>query len=211
MYNSYQLGKYELDKIKRSNIRPSILLHACCGPCATYPIELLNDYFDITIYFNNSNIYPENEYYKRLETIKEYINIFNKEHNANVKFIETNYDNSSYNKLLEIRANDKENGPRCKYCYTIRMKEAYEYAFKNNFDYCCTVMSISRQKDEQIINRIGKVLETKYAPVKFLVHNFKKKGGQIRRDELVKKYNLYDQNYCGCIYSYIDMKNRLSK
>jgi len=201
MINNYQKGNIILDKLKRDNKRPTLLLHVCCGACSTYPVELLNNYFDITILYNNSNIYPFEEYQKRLDSLKKYINIFNKENNSSIKIIEGIYDNEEYTKILSLRKNDPEKGPRCKLCYTLRMKEAFIYAQNNNFDYCTTVMSMSRQKDELAINRIGSVLENLYKPVKFLPHNFKKKGGQERRDELVNKFNIYDQKYCGCIYS----------
>ncbi len=201
MINNYQKGKMILDKLKRDSQRPTLLLHVCCGACSTYPLELLNEYFDITIYFTNSNIYPYEEYNKRLDTLKYYVDYFNNQHSSNIKIIESKYNNEDYMKLLSIRKDDNEKGPRCKLCYTLRMKETFLYAKENNFDYCTTVMSMSRQKDELAINQIGSVLEKLYPEVKFLPHNFKKKGGQERRDEIVDSLIIYDQKYCGCIYS----------
>ncbi len=200
MINSYQKEQIILDKVKRLGYKPSLLLHSCCGPCSTYPLTLLKDYFDITIFFNNSNIYPETEYNKRLNTLIDYVNIFNKENSTNIKIIEQVYDYEGYKEILYPRRFDKENGCRCKLCYVTRMKEAFEFAKEHNFEYCGTVMSMSRQKDEQAINKIGTVLEKMY-DIKFLVANFKKKGGQEIREEIVNKYNMYDQIYCGCEYS----------
>lgn len=196
----------EIDKVKRLGYKPKLLLHACCGPCSTYPIELLSQYFELTIYFNNSNIYPEEEYNHRLSELIRYVDYFNKENNTKIDIVKTEYDNENYMKTLSIRADDKENGPRCKLCYALRMKQAYFYAKSHNFDYFSTVMTMSRQKDQISINNIGRILEKQFQPVKFLPHNFKKKGGQERRDEIVSSLKMYDQKYCGCIYSYKNKK-----
>ena len=201
MMNSYQIGKRTLLEIERSQTRPSLLLHACCAPCSTFPLKLLHQYFDITIFFNNSNIYPSDEYFRRLDELKKYILIFERENNCSIPLIETPYIGEEYEKYISIRKDDPEKGPRCKLCFVTRLKEAYQYAHDNKFDYFTTVMTISRQKDEQALNKIGTVLQEFYPNTKFLVHNFKKKGGQEERDALVRKYNLYNQTYCGCKFS----------
>ena len=201
MMNSYQIGKRTLLEIERSQTRPSLLLHACCAPCSTFPLKLLHRYFDITIFFNNSNIYPSNEYFRRLEELKKYISIFEQENNCSIPLIETPYKGEEYEKYISIRKDDPEKGPRCNLCFVTRLKEAYQYASDNGFNYFTTVMTISRQKDEQALNKIGTVLQEFYPNTKFLVHNFKKKGGQEERDALVRKYNLYSQTYCGCKFS----------
>ncbi len=200
MINSYQIGKKTLDGIARSGLRPTLLLHACCAPCSTYPLQLLNDYFEITVYFNNSNIYPIEEHDRRLEELENYLSLFNSEHNSAIKLIKTPYD-INYMDYIGIRRKDPERGPRCHLCFVTRMKETYQYASDNHFDYFSTVMTISRQKDEQVINKIGLVLSGFFPNTKFLVHNFKKKGGQEIGLALTTKYNLYRQNYCGCKYS----------
>lgn len=211
MINNYQKGEIELNKVSRLGYKPRLLLHACCGPCSTYPLELLTKYFEVTVYFNNSNIYPSEEYSLRLKTIKDYIQKCNQNSKTFIDFVEIPYNNEEYMKILQYRKDDKENGPRCKLCYSLRMKAMFEYAVANNYEYCCTVMSMSRQKDEQAINKIGTILQTKYPKVKYLVHNFKKKGGQERRDEIVNSLQMYDQKYCGCLYSYNEMLEKKNK
>lgn len=207
MINSYQIGRLELNKIKRDGRRPTILLHACCGPCSTYPLELLNDYFDITIFFNNSNIYPYEEYNRRLNELVRYLEIFNKEHQTNIPIIIQPYD-EKFMDYLGIRKNDRERGPRCRLCYVTRMKEAYQYASDHDFEYFTTVMTISRQKDEQVLNKIGLVLQDLYPKTKFFVFNFKKKGGIEIGIAIAEKYNLYQQIYCGCKYGIENKKKR---
>ena len=199
--NYYQQSQIEIDKIKREGLRPSIAIHACCGPCASFPLEFLTPVFDVTILYNNSNIYPDTEYQRRLAEIKKYVPIFNKEHNANVKLVEFDYDNESYTKKLEPLKDCKEGGDRCILCYTLRMDQAYKYANDHGFDYFTTVMTISRQKNSQVLNRIGEKLSHKYQ-TKYFFSDFKKKKGIDRSQELRKEYHMYNQEYCGCKYSY---------
>jgi predicted adenine nucleotide alpha hydrolase (AANH) superfamily ATPase len=199
--NYYQLSQIEIDKIKRKNIRPSLALHACCAPCSTFPLEFLTPIFNVTILYTNSNIYPSDEYYKRLNELKRYIEIFNDKYHQDVKLIEFEYDNEEYTKKLEPLKDCKEGSSRCHLCYTLRLNHAYAYANINKFDYFTTVMTISRQKDSQIINQIGLKLQEKYS-TKYFVSDFKKKKGIDRSWELKKEYQLYNQLYCGCVYSY---------
>ena len=92
-FTNYQKFLKEIDKIKEFNYKPSLLLHACCTPCSCYPLLLLKDYFDITVFYNNSNIYPLSEYELRYDTLKDYIDKINKEHNISIKLIKTEYEN----------------------------------------------------------------------------------------------------------------------
>lgn len=199
--NYYQKSMIEIDKIKRASLRPTIGLHVCCGPCSCFPLEFLNPVFKIVIIYTNSNIYPAEEYNRRLNELKRYVEIFNKEHKSDITIIELPYDNIAFTKLLEPLKDCKERGERCHLCYTLRMNEAYDYADKMGFDYFTTVMTISRQKDSQILNRIGEQLEKKHK-AKYFYSDFKKKKGIEIGQDLRKKYNLYYQDYCGCIYSY---------
>lgn len=199
--NYYQLSQIEIDKIKRENKRPSLALHACCAPCSTFPLEFLTPIFDVTILYPNPNIYPESEYLKRLNELKKYLDIFNLEHQQNVKLIEFDYDNDRYNKIFEPYKEQNEGQERCFMCYSLRMDIAFRYADEHNFDYFTTVMTISRQKNSQILNQIGLKLSNKYK-TKYFASDFKKKKGIDRGLELRKKYNLYNQEYCGCKISY---------
>lgn len=193
-----------LENIKKLDKRPKLLLHACCGPCFTIPYQELKDYFDITIIFNNSNIYPKEEHDRRLEELKRFI----KENNAQIDVIEFPYDNENYNKILEPRAEDKEGYERCRICFRRRLKEGFEYAVKNHFDYFGTVMTISRYKNAQDINRIGKELEEECQSVKWLCADFKKNDGYEKSLIIIKDYHMYFQEYCGCVYSYLAYKNK---
>ena len=203
--NYYQMQCETIKNISNLKNKPKLLIHVCCAVCASYPISYLENYFDITIYFNNSNIYPDTEYYRRLDELKKYLGL----NNSNAKLIVTQYDNQAYNNGLKPLADEKEGGKRCWYCYGKRMNEGYKFASENKYDYYCTIMSISRQKDSQKINEIGKKISNLYPNTKYFYSDFKKNGGILKANEILKEFNLYKQNYCGCIYSYQDMLNRL--
>ena len=197
----------ELEILKKEGKKPSLLLHACCGPCFTIPYEIIKGHFDITIIFNNSNIYPKEEHDRRLAEFKRYI----KEINADVKFIEFPYDNETYNLDLEPRASDKEGHERCRICFRKRLSQGFAYAKEHNFDYFGTVMTISRYKNAQDINKIGYELEKQYQPVKWLPADFKKNNGYEQSLLIIKEHEMYFQEYCGCIYSYNAWKNKHEK
>lgn len=211
--NYYNMMADEFEKIKSLGRKPKLLMHVCCGPCSTFPTELLTPLFDLTLHFNNSNIYPSNEYYRRLDELKKYLDIVNegKIEEDQVKIIVTDYQNDEYNKFLSIRKDDKEGQQRCFMCYEKRMDEAMNYASINNFDYFTTVMTISRQKNSQKLNEIGKKLIEKYPNVKYLFSDFKKKKGINRKEELTNLYQMYRQQYCGCVYSYNEYLRRLKE
>lgn len=188
----------ELENIKKQGRKPRLLLHACCGPCFTIPYEILKDYFKITILYNNSNIYPKQEHDRRLGELKKYLSDLK----ADIEVIETNYDNDTYNLDLEPRASDKEGHERCRICFSKRLKEGFEYAYKNGFEYYGTVMTISRYKNAQDINKIGEKLQINYPTVKWLYADFKKNNGYEKSLIIIKEHEMYFQEYCGCKYSY---------
>lgn len=188
--------KEQISKIKN---RKTLLLHVCCGVCSVYPLLYLRKYFNITIFFSNSNIYPFEEYNKRLNALNEYLNYLN---DNTIKLIVSSYNNTSFTKYLEPYKNDKEGQKRCYICYKKRMEEAYKYASDNKYDFFTTVMSISNRKNADYINEIGENLHKTYINTEYLYADFKKDNGIIENDKLNKKLNLYHQNYCGCLYSY---------
>ncbi len=198
----WQKGFDEKNKVLENHQKASLLMHACCAPCACFPMEWLTEAFDITLYYNNSNIYPRFEYERRRDELIHYVEIFNKEKNANIKLIIPFYDNEAYTEKLKPFKDEPECGKRCLLCYTLRMDEAYAYAEKNHFDYFTTVMTISRQKNSEVLNEIGEKLSRKYPNTRYFFSDFKKKKGMDRSVELSSQYGLYKQNYCGCIYSY---------
>lgn len=193
--NNYQKHIEQIHNLKN---RPTLLLHVCCGVCSVYPLVYLKQYFNITIYFSNSNIYPYEEFNKRLEALETYLKTFK---DNNIKLIVAQYDNETYTKKLEKYKDEPEGKNRCKLCYKLRMEDAYKYAVKEKYDYCTTVMSISNRKNADYINEIGEELEKMYPNVKYLYADFKKGDGITLNDSMNKKLNLYHQNYCGCIYS----------
>lgn len=152
--------------------------------------------------YNNSNIYPTQEFEKRLNELKKLLEIYKKEFGYDIKLIVPPYDNDSFNTSLEPYKDQEEGKTRCVICYSKRMKEAYDYGESHGFDYFTTVMTISRQKDSNLLNSIGKSLSLSHTNTKYLYSDFKKnKGIDIARD-LKIKYGLYQQLYCGCKYTY---------
>lgn len=190
--------------------KPTLLLHACCGPCSSYVIEYLSNFFDITILYYNPNIYPENEYFRRLEELKSLLPRFPAAFQNNVKLITMDYNPDDFYKAIDIKnhpelAVEPEKGERCYKCYEFRLKQAYKYASEHNFEWFCTTLSISPFKDAEKINTIGNLLEKQNSVnqnfPKWLTSDFKKKGGFKRSLEFSQEYDLYRQQYCGCVYS----------
>lgn len=198
-----QLDKL-LEQLKKDNKRPSLLLHICCAPCNSYVLEYLNDYFDITVFFYNPNISYEDEYKKRVNEELKFLKAFPLK-NA-VKFVEGKYDPESFYAMAKGRESLPEGGERCYSCYELRLKEAAIYASQNKFDYYTTSLSISPYKNADWLNEIGTRLGKEYG-VEYLVSDFKKKNGYKRSIELSRLYNLYRQDYCGCVYSKMEREN----
>ncbi len=193
--NNYQKHLQQIASLKG---RPQLLIHICCGVCSVYPLQYLRRYFDVTVFFSNSNIYPYEEYEKRLDALKRYLAYLNDD---SIRLIEDRYDNVSYMKDLSVFKEEPEGGKRCKLCYEKRMEKAFAYAEKHNYDYCTTVMSISNRKNADWINQIGEKLQKKYPGTTYLYADFKKGDGITENDRLNKELQLYHQDYCGCIYS----------
>ena len=198
--NFQKLLDEELEQIKNNNAKPKLLLHACCGPCSSYVVEYLTNYFDITIYYYNPNIYPDNEYMRRLDELINFINEFNNQNNNKIKTIEEKYNSSEFYKAIKGTEHLGEKSKRCYNCYKLRMRRTADYAKNCGFDYFTTTLSISPHKNANWINEIGKVLEDNIG-IKYLYADFKKKNGYKRSLEMSKEYNLYRQEYCGCVYS----------
>jgi len=200
--NYFKKSQQILDEIKKSSAKPTLLLHACCGPCSTFPLTFLCPHFDVTIFFNNSNIYPADEYYRRLGELKRFLELFERDYGYHVEVIEVPYDNETYMKDLEPYKDQPEGQTRCFLCYEKRMDQAFAYADSHGFDYFTTVMTISRQKDSQKLNEIGKKISEKYKNTEYFFSDFKKNKGIDEAREMRIKYELYQQLYCGCKYTY---------
>lgn len=194
---NYQI---ELDKIidKLGDDVPTLFLHSCCAPCSSYTLEYLSQYFKITVFYYNPNISPIEEFEKRFFEQERLITQLPAKNE--ISLIKGEYD---YNDFLEIARgyeNCKEGGERCFRCYRLRLEESAKIAKEQGFDYFCTTLSISPLKNSQKLNEIGFEVAEKYG-IKWLPSDFKKREGYKRSIELSREYDLYRQNFCGCIYS----------
>ncbi len=187
-----------LEEIKKSAKKPSLLLHACCAPCSSYVLEYLAEYFDITIFFYNPNISPAEEFTKRVNEIKRLIREMPLD--GEIKFIEGQYDSERFFEMAKGLEDVPEGGERCFKCYRLRLSETAKAAKSGGFDYFTTTLSISPHKNAQVLNAIGGELAEIYG-IQYLFSDFKKKNGYKRSCELSAEYNLYRQNYCGCVFS----------
>lgn len=205
---NYQLKLENILKENKDSL-PTLLLHSCCAPCSSYVLEYLTNLFSITILFYNPNISSKNEYDKRLNELKRLVSEI--PHQNKIEIIEVEYDNKVFFEISKGLEELPEGGERCFKCYRLRLEEAAIYAKQHNFDYFTTTLSISPHKNAQKLNEIGEELQSKYN-INYLYSDFKKKGGYQRSIELSKKYDLYRQDFCGCIYSKIEReKTRVPK
>ena len=177
---------------------PTLFLHSCCAPCSSYVLEYLSQYFKITVFYYNPNIYPDDEYYKRVEEQKKFIERFTAKNK--IDFVEGIFDKDRFYAMAKGLENVPEGGERCFLCYELRLREAAEYAKARNMDYFTTTLSISPLKNAEKLNEIGLNLANEYG-IKYLVSDFKKKNGYKRSTELSKQYGIYRQEYCGCNFS----------
>ncbi len=195
----------ELQLISCESSKKRLLLHICCAPCSSYVLEYLSEFFDITLFFYNPNITSEDEYNYRIDEAKRLISEMPLA--GKVDFISGRYDIAEFFSVAKGFENEPEGGERCFRCYKLRLQETADFAKKNGFDYFTTTLSISPYKNAEKLNDIGKALSEEYG-VKYLFSDFKKKNGYKRSIELSQEYNLYRQDYCGCIYSEAEMKRR---
>ncbi len=186
--------KKMIEIIESLDYRPKLLLHSCCAPCSSSVIERLKDYFDITVLYYNPNIEPLEEYEKRKKEQIKLLNIYG------INYMDCSYDNNLFHEISKGLEDVPEKGIRCHKCYRLRLQYTAKKASLNNFDYFSTTLTVSPYKLSNVINEIGLDLEKEYN-IKYLVNDFKKQNGYKRSIELSNKYNLYRQNYCGCIYS----------
>ncbi len=177
---------------------PSLLLHTCCAPCSSYCIEYLSQYFNITVLYYNPNIYPEAEYIKRKEEQKRLISEMKTKYP--VKLLDCDFESEKFYEMAKGMENCREGGERCFKCYELRLRKTAIEAQKGEYDYFTTSLTISPLKNAQKINEIGDELEKEYS-VKFLPSDFKKREGYKRSIELSREYDLYRQDYCGCVFS----------
>lgn len=177
---------------------PTLLLHSCCAPCSSYTLEYLSRYFSITVFYFNPNISPKAEFDKRFAEQKRLIETLPSENKISLICGDYNYD--EFLNIARGYESVPEGGERCFRCYRMRLEKTAELAKQNGFDYFCTTLSISPLKNSQKINEIGFDVAEKYG-VKWLPSDFKKREGYKRSIELSREYDLYRQNFCGCVFS----------
>lgn len=194
-----------LEELSKLNSTKKILLHSCCAPCSSYVITFLSNYFDITILYYNPNIAPKEEYEKRKQEQIKLIKNINTLHKLD--YLDCDYDNDLYNEAINGYQNCQEGGDRCRICFNLRLEKTAILAKKYKYDYFCSTLTVSPHKNSKIINEIGYNLGKKY-DIKWLYSDFKKNEGFKQSIELSKKYNLYRQDYCGCIYSKKEKEER---
>lgn len=205
MKQNYDLiMEQEIKKITREGRKPTLLLHSCCAPCSCAVIEYLLQYFEITIFFYNPNITFEDEYKIRLEEQKDYL----KKRGYNIEVIEGNYNpKEDFFEKVKGLEKAKEGGERCFKCYNLRLEETALKAKELGFEYFSSVLSISPLKNAQWINEIGNSLAEKYQ-IKFLNGDFKKKSRYLQSVNISKEFNLYRQDYCGCVFSKMEREEK---
>jgi len=190
-----------LSEFTIKGVTPSLLLHSCCAPCSSYVLEYLTQFFHITIYYYNPNISGEEEYLRRMEEQQRLIRDLPVKNP--IHFLQGNYEPDRFYQLAKGLEQSPEGGERCFRCYELRLEGTAILAKKQGFDYFTTTLSISPHKNAAKLNEIGELLSKKYT-TPYLYADFKKKNGYKRSIELSKDYQLYRQDYCGCIYSKTD-------
>ncbi len=175
-----------------------LLLHACCAPCSSAVLERIANHFEITIFYYNPNITEKEEYEKRIEEIKKLISLTHPKYK--VSLLEGNYEPDKFFEMAKGLEGEPERGKRCYKCYNLRLEETAKVAEQQNFPYFCTTLTLSPHKNSNWINEIGENLDSKYKTT-YLYSDFKKREGYKRSIELSKEYDLYRQDYCGCIFS----------
>lgn len=199
MKQNYQLMLEEtIAQNQAQNQVPTLLLHSCCAPCSSYCLEYLSRYFKVTVFYYNPNIYPEEEYWKRVEEQKHFIENFPANHE--IRFLEGTYDKERFYEITRGLEDVKEGKERCFLCYELRLRESAMMAAEMKMDYFTTTLSISPLKNAEKLNEIGAGLAEEYH-VSYLFSDFKKKNGYKRSVELSEEYGMYRQYYCGCVFS----------
>jgi predicted adenine nucleotide alpha hydrolase (AANH) superfamily ATPase len=171
-----------------------LLLHACCGVCSAYVPERLLPDFDVAVYFENSNLYPEAEFYRRRDAALTMAQGFG------LTFITADYESADWFGAVRGLAQEPEKGKRCEKCISFRLDRTMAYAKNNGFSWVATTLSVSRRKNVDQINRLGHELAAQH-DLEFLGRDWKKEHGELLSQQRAKQAGIYRQNYCGCVYS----------
>jgi predicted adenine nucleotide alpha hydrolase (AANH) superfamily ATPase len=172
-----------------------VLLHDCCAPCGAHvATELKNNGYDVTVYFYNPNIFPEEEYRLRLAEMKRFCQ------DQGIGFIEATYERNDWKLAVEGLENEPERGKRCAQCFTHRLSESAQKAHEFGAKAFATTLTMSPLKDAALINRIGREIADIY-DLEFLDTVWRENGGDKLASALSKKYDFHRQNYCGCEFA----------
>lgn len=199
-----------ISQIKKDGKRRKLFLHSCCAPCSSYCLLYLAEYFEIIDYFYNPNISPKDEYDKRTEELSRLVDTFNREKGYSITLIEGEYEPERFYNAVRGYEDCMEGGERCFICYKLRLEETAKLAKQYEADYFTTTLTISPLKNAEKINEIGEELSKIY-DVSHLPSDFKKRDGYKQSVKLSAEYDLYRQNFCGCVYSKKEAKIRESK
>ncbi|MBP2026020.1 epoxyqueuosine reductase QueH [Peptoniphilus stercorisuis] len=202
---NYDLEMENIIKNLEKKKEKSLLLHSCCGPCSSGCIERLNEFFNITVFYYNPNLDIEEEFDRRAIEQKRLIKEMNLSDEINV--IVPKYNSKEYYDAINGYEMTKEGGARCTKCFELRLREAAKMASEGGFDYFTTTLSISPYKNSTLLNTLGEKIAEEYS-VNYLFSDFKKKNGYKRSIELSKEYNMYRQDYCGCVFSKEEAEER---
>ena len=198
-----------IEEIEAEGKVPTLLLHSCCAPCSSYCIEYLSQFFAITVFYYNPNIYPDEEYFHRVKEQQRFISEFPTKHP--VSFIEGDFEKDRfYSEVAKGLEKEPERGARCTKCFELRLGETAKRAAAEGMDYFATTLTISPMKDVELLNTIGAAMGERYG-VEYLATEFRKKNGYLRSTQISKEYDMYRQDYCGCVYSFQEREAQKSK
>ncbi len=195
-----------INNLQGKESAPTLLLHSCCAPCSSYVLQYLSHYFQITVFYYNPNIYPSEEYWKRVKEQEDFIKQFSGRAGGEqaafypISFLEGEFEQNRFYEAVKGLEHLPEGGERCFRCYGLRLRKAAEYAKRLHMDYFTTTLSISPLKNAGKLNEIGEQLAQEYG-ISYLCSDFKKKDGYKQSVALSKEYGMYRQDYCGCVFS----------
>lgn len=195
--NYAKLGDAEIAKLKQTGVKPRLLLHSCCAPCSTHCIEVLNDAFELTVFYFNPNIFPKEEYLKRADEERRYL----AEAHPEIGCVVADYDHEAFLNAAKGLESAPEGGARCGKCFELRLGATAERARADGFEYFASTLTVSPHKDSALINEIGQKTGEKTG-VKWLPYDFKKRDGYADSVRISARFGLYRQNYCGCEFSF---------
>ncbi len=199
MKRNYQkeLEKH-IEQFQKEDKVPTLLLHSCCAPCSSYCLEYLSRYFEITVHYYNPNIFPKEEYEKRIAEQERLIAQMDTRHP--VKFVGSDYEPERFYEKIKGLEQEKEGGARCSACFDLRLRKSAEKAKELGLEYFTTTLTISPLKNAEVLNSIGEKISSDTG-VNWLPTDFKKKNGYKRSVELSEEHGLYRQDFCGCVFS----------